>query len=93
MTGPAVGSLMRSAWLSRRQPPRRRPPPAPAQSDNGLSVAYVPGMITIAMVGWVMENWAFDWLECVTIERWGMKGAAGCPPRSRITPTASFARA
>jgi hypothetical protein len=21
----------------------------------------------------VMENWAFDWLERVTIERWGMK--------------------
>jgi len=30
------------------------------------------GMITIAMIGWVMENWAFDWLERVTIERWGM---------------------
>lgn len=36
----------------------------------------VAGMITIAMIGWVMENWAFDWLERVTIERWGMKGAA-----------------
>lgn len=33
----------------------------------------VAGMITIAMIGWVMENWAFDWLEHVTIERWGMK--------------------
>jgi len=22
-----------------------------------------------------MENWTFDWLERVTIERWGMKGA------------------
>jgi ABC-type nitrate/sulfonate/bicarbonate transport system permease component len=33
----------------------------------------VVGMITIAMIGWVMENWAFDWLERVTIERWGMK--------------------
>ena len=33
----------------------------------------VAGMITIAMIGWVMENWAFDWLEKVTIERWGMK--------------------
>lgn len=33
----------------------------------------VTGMITIAMIGWVMENWAFDWLERVTIERWGMK--------------------
>ena len=32
----------------------------------------VAGMITIAMIGWVMENWAFDWLERVTIERWGM---------------------
>lgn len=35
----------------------------------------VAGMITIAMIGWVMENWAFDWLERVTIERWGMKTA------------------
>lgn len=34
----------------------------------------VAGMITIALIGWVMENWAFDWLERVTIERWGMKG-------------------
>jgi sulfonate transport system permease protein len=33
----------------------------------------VAGMITIAMIGWVMENWAFDWLEHATIERWGMK--------------------
>lgn len=33
-------------------------------------------MITIALIGWVMENWAFDWLERVTIERWGMKGVA-----------------
>ena len=33
----------------------------------------VAGMITIAMIGWVMENWAFDWLERVTVERWGMK--------------------
>jgi ABC-type nitrate/sulfonate/bicarbonate transport system permease component len=36
----------------------------------------VAGMITIAMIGWVMENWAFDWLERVTIERWGMKSAS-----------------
>ena len=35
----------------------------------------VAGMITIAMIGWVMEHWAFDWLERVTIEPWGMKGA------------------
>jgi ABC-type nitrate/sulfonate/bicarbonate transport system permease component len=35
----------------------------------------VAGMITIAMIGWIMENWAFDWLERVTIERWGMKTA------------------
>jgi len=35
----------------------------------------VAGMITIAMIGWVMEHWAFHWLERVTIERWGMKGA------------------
>ena len=32
----------------------------------------VAGMVTIVMIGWVMENWAFDWLERVTIERWGM---------------------
>jgi len=36
----------------------------------------VAGMITIALIGWVMENWAFDWLERVTIERWGMKGVS-----------------
>ena len=36
----------------------------------------VAGMITIALIGWVMENWAFDWLERVTLERWGMKSAA-----------------
>lgn len=36
----------------------------------------VAGMITIAMIGWVMENWAFDWLERVTIERWGMKSGS-----------------
>jgi ABC-type nitrate/sulfonate/bicarbonate transport system permease component len=35
----------------------------------------VAGMITIALIGWVMENWAFDWLERVTLERWGMKSA------------------
>ena len=35
----------------------------------------VAGMITIAMIGWVMENWAFDWLERVTLERWGMTSA------------------
>jgi ABC-type nitrate/sulfonate/bicarbonate transport system permease component len=31
------------------------------------------GMITIAMIGWVSENWFFDWIERRTIERWGMK--------------------
>lgn len=31
------------------------------------------GMITIAMIGWVSENWFFDWVEKKTIERWGMK--------------------
>ena len=36
----------------------------------------VAGMITIALIGWVMENWAFDWLERVTLERWGMKSTA-----------------
>ena len=33
------------------------------------------GMITIAMIGWVSENWFFDWVEKKTIERWGMKTA------------------
>jgi ABC-type nitrate/sulfonate/bicarbonate transport system permease component len=31
------------------------------------------GMITIAMIGWVSENWFFDWVERRTIEKWGMK--------------------
>jgi taurine transport system permease protein len=31
------------------------------------------GMITIAMIGWVSENWFFDWVERRTIELWGMK--------------------
>lgn len=31
------------------------------------------GMITIAMIGWVSENWFFDWVERRTVERWGMK--------------------
>ena len=34
------------------------------------------GMITIAMIGWVSENWFFDWVERRTIERWGMKAMA-----------------
>ena len=34
--------MMRSAWLSRRQPPRCGAPPAPARSDKGLYVAYPP---------------------------------------------------
>lgn len=33
----------------------------------------VAGMITIAMIGWVSENWFFDWVESRTIDRWGMK--------------------
>ncbi|WP_146604618.1 ABC transporter permease [Rhodoplanes roseus] len=33
----------------------------------------VCGMITIAMIGWVSENWFFDFVERRTIERWGMK--------------------
>ena len=41
MTGPAGGSMMRSAWLSRRQPPHRRAPPAPARSDNGLRAYWL----------------------------------------------------
>jgi ABC-type nitrate/sulfonate/bicarbonate transport system permease component len=31
------------------------------------------GMITIALIGWVSENWFFDWVERRTIEKWGMK--------------------
>ena len=34
---------MRYARCSRRQPPRRRCPPAPARAENGLYVAYAPG--------------------------------------------------
>jgi len=33
--GSEWGSLLQSAWRSRRLPPRRRSPPEPAQSDNG----------------------------------------------------------
>jgi len=33
------------------------------------------GMITIAMIGWVSENWFFDWVEEKTIVRWGMRTA------------------
>jgi ABC-type nitrate/sulfonate/bicarbonate transport system permease component len=33
----------------------------------------IAGMITIAMIGWVSENWFFDWLESKTLDRWGMK--------------------
>ena len=33
----------------------------------------ITGMITIAMIGWISENWFFDWVESKTIERWGMK--------------------
>jgi hypothetical protein len=29
-------------------------------------------MITIAMIGWISENWFFDWVESRTIVRWGM---------------------
>ena len=35
---------MRCARFSRRQPPRRRRPPAPARSDHGLCVAYALGL-------------------------------------------------
>jgi len=31
------------------------------------------GMITIAMIGWVSENWLFDFIEERTIVRWGMR--------------------
>jgi ABC-type nitrate/sulfonate/bicarbonate transport system permease component len=33
----------------------------------------VCGMITIAMIGWISENWFFDWVERRTLTRWGMK--------------------
>jgi len=33
----------------------------------------VCGMLTIAMIGWVSENWFFDWVERRTLEKWGMK--------------------
>ncbi len=36
----------------------------------------VVGMLTIGLIGWVVENWAFDWLERVTIDRWGMKSTS-----------------
>ncbi len=36
----------------------------------------VVGMVTIGLIGWLVENWAFDWLERVTIERWGMKSVS-----------------
>lgn len=32
----------------------------------------VTGMITIAMIGWISENWLFDWIEKHTIQKWGM---------------------
>jgi ABC-type nitrate/sulfonate/bicarbonate transport system permease component len=35
----------------------------------------VCGMITIAMIGWVSENWFFDWVERRTLTRWGMKAS------------------
>jgi ABC-type nitrate/sulfonate/bicarbonate transport system permease component len=35
----------------------------------------VCGMITIALIGWVSETLFFDWIERLTIERWGMKTA------------------
>jgi ABC-type nitrate/sulfonate/bicarbonate transport system permease component len=37
----------------------------------------VCGMITIAMIGWVSENWFFDWVERRTLDRWGMKATGG----------------
>ena len=33
------------------------------------------GMITIAMIGWVSENWFFDWVEEKTLVRGGMRTA------------------
>jgi ABC-type nitrate/sulfonate/bicarbonate transport system permease component len=35
----------------------------------------ISGMITIAMIGWVSENWLFDWVEEKTLVRWGMRTA------------------
>lgn len=36
----------------------------------------VVGMLTIGLIGWVVEHWGFDWLERVTIDRWGMKSTS-----------------
>lgn len=36
----------------------------------------VVGMATIGIIGWIVERWAFDWIEHVTIERWGMSSMA-----------------
>lgn len=33
----------------------------------------VSGMVTIAVIGWISENWFFDWVERRTLNRWGMK--------------------
>ena len=41
-----------------------------------LAVLVITGMITIAMIGWVSENWLFDWIEKHTIEKWGMMSTA-----------------
>jgi hypothetical protein len=28
------------------------------------------------MIGWVSENWFFDWVERRTLTRWGMKASS-----------------
>lgn len=36
----------------------------------------IVGMITIAIIGWISENWFFDWVESKTLDRWGMKAGS-----------------
>lgn len=32
----------------------------------------IVGMVTIGLIGWIVERWGFDWIESITIKRWGM---------------------
>ena len=36
----------------------------------------IAGMITIAIIGLVTENWLFDFIERRTLDKWGMKASA-----------------
>lgn len=36
----------------------------------------IAGMITIAIIGLITENWLFDFIERRTLDKWGMKSAA-----------------